>query len=454
MDPDLAQALVVPLCFALAGVIGLRLGTPGSVGAALLAVGVAHVMAVAVSALLGSGAGPVPALVHVLSQVLFVGGLVGLLWIAAVFPRGGAPRPARRLAGAGLLLAVLGPMVGAVSGPTPSVFDATGDGVERGPVVEVLPSGLTALAAAPMLLLPAATVVTFVVRATRADAQTRRAMAWPVVGIAVVALLVIAGSTLGDRYPAAGDVAFLCAAPLVPLAIAFGPIRDRLTSLSHQTARLSADLAERVAELEESRHRLATAAEAERQRIERDLHDGAQQEILAMMAHMEIARATADPAQREQALQRASDLGRGAYETVRRIARGVRPAELDDLGLTESVRGLVAGLPLPSELDLDETHPGDHPPAVEGAALLFVSECVANVLKHAGAQRVLIRLRSRDGALHVAVQDDGVGGVRRDGAGLRGLADRVEAAGGRLRIASDAGGSLVEAVFPAGSGHG
>ena len=379
-------------------------------------------------------------LAHFVSQVLFIGGLVGLLWLASTFPHGRPRRDVWRLVAVGAGLAVAGPLIGGYSGSTPPVFQPDGTPAERGPIADVLPASVATLAAVPLMAVPAAALVVFVVRLVRADRATRAVMAWPVVALGFVVLLIIAGAALGDTFPAAGEVAFLVAAPLVPFAFAFGPVRRRLQ-------RLSTDLADRVAELEESRARLATATEAERQRLERDLHDGAQQEILALMAHLEVARGAADAADRDHALDRVAELSRGAYDRVRQIAHGIRPAELDDLGRAEAIRSIADRTPLPVRLQLDRTVPGQYPPAIEGAALMFVSEAVANVLKHAAAPTLTISLRSGTD-LRVGVSDDGVGGADPRGGGIRGLRDRVEAAGGWLTIESAPGGTHLFATFP------
>lgn len=443
MDPNVAEPLVVPLCFVLAGFLGLRLGTPAAVGLGLLWIGGAHLGGIGLAASTASIAGPTGALAHVVSQVLFVGGFVGFLWLVLVFPHGSPSRRSIRLTVSAGVLAAVGPLVGGLAGPTPAVVRPDGAAARRGPVVELLPPTFADLAAAPLAVIPAAALVVFLVRFARADRATRAVLAWPVVAVALVILLVVCGTALGDAFPAAGDIAFLSSAPLVPLSFAFGPLRRRLQ-------RLSDDLAERVAELEESRRRIASATEAERQRIERDLHDGAQQEILALIAHVEIARSTQDAAERGRALERVAELSRGAYDRIRRIAHGVRPPELDDLGLSEAVRAIGETVPLRARLELDRTRPGQYPPAVEGAALLFVSEAVANVLKHAGASELVIRLVAGTD-LRIDVRDDGVGGLDPRGRGIRGLCDRVEAVGGAVTIDSAPGATRLTATF-AGAG--
>jgi signal transduction histidine kinase len=214
-------------------------------------------------------------------------------------------------------------------------------------------------------------------------------------------------------------------------------------------ANLSEDLAARVAELEDSRHRLSVAAEEERRRLERDLHDGAQQEMLGLLSQLELARATNDPEVRQRALGQAADLGRSAYDTVRSIAHGVRPASLDDLGLTEALRGVVRRFPAPVELTTPDLPRGALPADAEAAVLFTASEGLANVLRHAQATRVRVAVVAEEGTVTLTVEYDGVGGAEPGGPGLRGIRDRVEAAGGRLTLSSTPGCTRLVAAFPA-----
>jgi signal transduction histidine kinase len=199
--------------------------------------------------------------------------------------------------------------------------------------------------------------------------------------------------------------------------------------------------------VEESRHRVSDAAESERRRLEHDLHDGAQQELLALLAQLERARASNDADTRHDALDYAADLGRKAYETVRSVAHGLRPAALDDLGLTAAVREVVRTFPLPVQVLADELGPDQIAAEIESAALFVVSEGLANVLRHANASVVTLRIKSGAGPLTVEVEDDGVGGADPDGSGLRGLRDRVEAAGGQVNVRSGPGRTLLRASF-------
>ncbi|PVG82062.1 hypothetical protein DDE18_15370 [Nocardioides gansuensis] len=441
MSGELLQVMLVPVCFVLAGLLGLRVGTPRSLAAALVLTGACHLAALSLS---GLAVDRVPGTVgwHLLSQVLFGAGFACLVWIAARFPRGGPPN---RLVTGCFGLAVAAPVVGGFAGPSPTVLGGGGD--LRGPVLAILPEPLAVAAAVPLALLPVLAVVVFAVRFTRADRATRRLMAWPIVGIGIVGLLAASGILLGPRLPGVSDAAFLIGAPIVPLTVAFGPVRRRLLVLTERTTRLEEDLAARVAELEESRHRLSVAAEEERRRIERDLHDGAQQELLALMAHVERARGLSDTTARGEALETVAELARGAYATVRSVSHGVRPAGLDDFGPVAALRTLVRGFPLPMHVDVRGEESRRYSPEVEGAALSFASEALANLLKHSGAQHALLLIDAGE-RLRVRVEDDGAGGADPQGRGLRGLCDRVEAAGGSVTISSVPGRTVLEAELP------
>lgn len=441
MSADLLQVTVVPTCFVLAGLLGLRLGTPRTVAVCVTLVGACHLVGLAMAVQAATLAGLPGTSLHVASQALFAGGFAALVGVALTYPLGGRPHVLVWWAAA---LAMLGPVIGSLAGPSATVY---GDG-HRGPLAEVLPASLARVTDVSLVSLALLAVGGFAVRYARAPHDLRPMMRWPLLGVAVVGVLATAGVLLGRAFPAAGSVAFLLAAPVVPLALALGPVRRRLLALSEQTSRLSAALAARVAELEESRRRLSMAAEAERRRIERDLHDGAQQELLALIAHVEVARNQ----QTSPELDRVATLARGAYETVRAVAHGIRPAVLDDLGLAGAVRAATDTFPVATTVEMDGLQQGRVNSAIEGAALFFVSEALANVLKHADAGHVLVRLTLGDDALGVTVEDDGRGGVEPQGAGVRGLCDRVEALGGWVTIDSRPGRSRLVAIFPAVDG--
>jgi signal transduction histidine kinase len=441
----LLPLLVVPACFVLAGLLGHHLGTVRSLAVSVGAVGACHLVAIGLSAVaVTSPDGPAD-LAHVASQVVFLGGFVALVWVARAYPLGARPG---RLEVVAVLVAFAAPVLGGLAGATPTVFQPSDGGMTLGPLVTLLPEGVAAVAALPLLVLPVLAVVVFGLRFAGAGRAQRRVMVWPLAGVAVVGVLAAAGSVLGSRFPVLGDVVFLTAAPVLPLTLALGPVRRRMLALDDQTSRLSEALAARVAELEESRHRLSVAAEQERRRIERDLHDSAQQELLALIAHVEVARSLSSAEGRDRAMTRVAELARGAYDTVRRISHGIRPAVLDDLGLPGAVRAVIEAFPVPVRLELDGVAGRRFRSEVEGAAHGFLSEALANVLKHARASDVRVGLVTDGHVLRVSVTDDGVGGVDPGGAGIRGLRDRVEAVGGRVTIDTRPGRTCLAATFP------
>jgi len=224
-------------------------------------------------------------------------------------------------------------------------------------------------------------------------------------------------------------------------------------ALPIELARLRAEVRVHLAEVEASRARIVRAGDEERRRLERDLHDGAQQRLVGLgLALRRIQRSL--PAEARvlvPALDQAVGEVGHAITDLRSIAAGLRPARLDD-GLAAALDDLARAAPVPVEVDVDMGE-GDLAPPVEVAAYYTVCEALTNAAKHARASRVDVSARRRDGALLVRVRDDGVGGARPGaGSGLTGIADRVGAHGGRLRVDSLPGaGTLVEVVIPCGS---
>lgn len=224
--------------------------------------------------------------------------------------------------------------------------------------------------------------------------------------------------------------------------------------LALENARLSAELHAQLDKVNESRARIVAAADAERRRIERDIHDGAQQRLVALALELRSAQrrlvSTADP-EVERLLASAVDELQVAVDELRELARGVHPAILTEEGLAAALESLVIRAPLPVTL---ETAPEQRLAAeVEATAYFVACEGLANVVKHAEASMATISARQERGLLVVEVADDGIGGAKLNGgSGLRGLADRVEALGGRLRIDSPlSGGTRIVAEIPCAS---
>jgi signal transduction histidine kinase len=220
--------------------------------------------------------------------------------------------------------------------------------------------------------------------------------------------------------------------------------------LALENERLNVELRARVEELRASRMRIVQAADDERRRLERDLHDGAQQRLVSLALNLRLAGAKldSDPAAARQLLdESASELGEATTE-LRELARGLHPAVLSDRGLRPALEALVGRAPLPVEL---AEPPTDRLPApVEVASYFVVAEALTNVARYAEASRAAVSVSRTNGRIEVEVRDDGVGGADPEaGSGLRGLGDRVAALDGRLEVVSPpGGGTTVRAVIP------
>jgi PAS domain S-box-containing protein len=219
---------------------------------------------------------------------------------------------------------------------------------------------------------------------------------------------------------------------------------QRIADFAELAAQALANAESRAA-LAASRARIVAAGDAERRRLERNLHDGAQQRLvsLALTLRMAARRHPEDPT-----LEQASEELTMALEELRELARGIHPAVLTERGLEPAVESLAARAPLPVEvsIDLGERLPGP----VEAAAYYVVAEALANVAKYACASVVSVDVERSNGTARIEVRDDGVGGAAAaGGSGLRGLADRVEALGGRLELDSPLGaGTTLRAEIP------
>ncbi|MFC8721383.1 sensor histidine kinase [Kitasatospora sp. NPDC057198] len=232
---------------------------------------------------------------------------------------------------------------------------------------------------------------------------------------------------------------------LVVLAYSGGLLAGAQVRLAQQLLGLrDADLGVRVVELTRSRARLADAFEAERRRIERDLHDGVQQQLVALgmtlgLAELEL-RGHDTPATAPAAalVARARGEAKLALEQLRTLVRGIHPQVLTDHGIPAAVAELAARHPVPVRVELPLPR---LPGAVESAAYFTVAEALANAAKHSGADEITVRGSLGAGALRLSVTDNGRGGADPGaGAGLQGLADRVAVLGGRLTVTSPPGG--------------
>ena len=220
----------------------------------------------------------------------------------------------------------------------------------------------------------------------------------------------------------------------------------------------TAELRQRVETLTVSRDASVDIAEAERRRIERDLHDGVQAQLVTLAMDLGMARQKlaagddADPAVLAL-VERAHDDSKRAVSDLRNLVRGIHPAVLTDRGLDAAVSALAARSPIPVEVNISLA---SRPPAtLESAAYFVIAEALTNAAKHSGASVVRVDGRIVDGSLRIEVRDDGRGGAdAQHGGGLAGLASRIAALEGRLRVASPVGGPttvLAELPMPAGT---
>ena len=209
-----------------------------------------------------------------------------------------------------------------------------------------------------------------------------------------------------------------------------------------ENERLHVEVLARLEEVRASRARIVEAADTARRRVERNLHDGAQQRLVSLTLAVGMARARlgdqSDPAL-EDLLREASDQARMALGELRDLGQGLHPAVLSEAGLVAAIESLTERSTVPVDLTADIT--GPLPPTVQAAAYYVVSEALANVAKHSQASAVAVSLTERGNRLVVEIVDDGRGGAQvRPGSGLEGLADRVAALDGRLGVESESGG--------------
>ena len=218
-----------------------------------------------------------------------------------------------------------------------------------------------------------------------------------------------------------------------------------------ENQRLQVELKAKLKELESSRGRVIEAGQQERKRLERNLHDGAQQRLIALSLELKMLEGKlGDDPEAQARIEDAREEIAVSLEELRDVARGLHPAVLTGHGLKVALESLAATSPVPVELDVDVDERLDE--SVEVAAYYVVNESLANIGKHAGAESASVVVIRAGSELVVEITDDGVGGADSEGgSGLRGLADRVEALGGRLRVwTPSGGGTRVRAEMPCG----
>jgi signal transduction histidine kinase len=260
---------------------------------------------------------------------------------------------------------------------------------------------------------------------------------------------------LGDRFVIAAPV--IVNARLLGALTALRPGGEAFPVGSEIRLRSFADLAAQSIANEQaredmraSRARIMRAADEAREKLERNLHDGAQQRLVAVSISLRLAltKLSDSPEQARELLAAATDELTQAMDDLRELARGIHPSMLTERGLGPAIEVLASRAPIPVaiENELEERLPAP----VEAAAYYVVAESLTNVAKYAEASQVGVRVRCRNGDAHVEVVDDGIGGADASrGSGLRGLADRVEALDGRLGVESpSSGGTRVWAKIP------
>jgi signal transduction histidine kinase len=258
----------------------------------------------------------------------------------------------------------------------------------------------------------------------------------------------------GSTGAGAGDAGAGDAVLVYDAGLELEPQLVRLTaaaaSMALEHTRLQAEVQAQLELVRASRARIVAAGDAERRRLERDLHDGAQQRLVTLTLALGMARGRAAGVDPELAalIDAAGKEAREALTELRELARGIHPAVLTETGLAGAIQALVGRSPVATTVI--EVPRERFPPVIEATAYFVVSEALANVAKHARADSAEVAISRLPGRLTVRVSDDGAGGARPEGgSGLRGLADRVASAGGVLRVDSPPGaGTRLEADIP------
>jgi len=246
-----------------------------------------------------------------------------------------------------------------------------------------------------------------------------------------------------DVFLTVGGIALLAAAPWLTAAVGTLDARAAQALLGPSRAE---ELEYRVERLAQTRAGVVDAADAERRRLERDLHDGTQQRLVSLAMRLGMARAEhPDAAQANQIIAEAHEEAKAALLELRQLVRGLHPAVLEDRGLDAALSGVAARLPIPVRLTVDV--PRRPSPTVEAVAYFVVSEGLTNIAKHAQASQAEVFVQRTSDRLHIIVSDDGVGGADpARGTGLAGLAKRAASVDGSFEIASPPGGPTLLTV--------
>ena len=432
---------VLPLGFYAAGAVAAVILPAHAVGHRLLALGALHLVALAlfvVSLLLDRSA--VTIILLLPASVAFSLGFAALFDALVRYPTGRVAWEQLHpvTVGSYLLSAVLG-LFGFFGSATWPVVGGTDALRPNAMYVRLLEPAATLAELLPALALLGLVLMLVRYRATTDDERAQ--MRWPIGAVvALVAGLATTGLLEQTLGPTAQTAVFIALASLLPAALLVGILRH-------------ARDADRIAVLEASRGRIAAAAVDERRRIERDLHDGVQQHLVALLARVELARQVTEPETRlDEELRGIGESVRTIHRDLRELARGIYPAVLTDRGLADAVTSAVARLPLSADVSIDPAVASRRfDPQLEAAAYLFVLEGLTNVMKHADAERAHVRLAAEPGRLEVEVSDDGRGfdPAAMSVGTLQAMRDRLAVVGAELRVASrPAGGTRIEGLFP------
>lgn len=445
-DPGVIYPAVLPMTFLVAGAVALLLRPGQGVARMLASVGSLHLGAFGLSTAVELAAPGIEVrwLIESAAQVLYWLGFVALLAALVIFPDGHARTAldAMIVRGAAAVATALGiaaafgakelPVVLGSVGPYPNPFAI--------PAFEPAAS----IGGASPLLVPAG-VLMLAARYHRSSSEARGRIRWPLGAAITVAVAILISPLLVELVgETIQGVAFTLVTALVPVSFVVGLVRHT-------------EIEAHMAELAASRHRLAEAGEAERRRIERDIHDGAQQELLSILARIELARSRlppGDPTIGE--LAGVAESVRRIHRELRELAQGIHPSVLTDRGLAEALASATARLPIAVHLEVAPAVAATrYPETVEATAYFFVLEALTNVMKHAGVSHATVDIDEEDGRLRLEIIDPGRGfepAAAADGTGLVGMRDRLEAVGGELAIRSAPGRGTVLTGWVPGAG--
>jgi len=354
------------------------------------------------------------------------------------------------------LAAQIGALIGQAIGPGPGA-QVTG--------ISFAVSAVDALIGLPL----AVTVAILRYRLYQIDVIINKAVKYGLLSVALTVVYAAIVVGIGTLAGYAGGPLLTVAAAVV-IAVLFHPIRERAQLvanrlvygqvaapyrvLADQNVQLTTELRATIDDLTASRQRLVRAQDEERHRIERNLHDGAQQHLVALAMMLRLLEDSAnDPGEVKEMATRLREGVHAALEDLRSLARGIYPPLLADQGLPSALRAQAARVPLPVTVTVEADGVGRYRRDVEATAYFCVLEALQNVSKYARASQATVTLACPDGHLELTVTDDGAGfdpATTRRGTGLQGMEDRLAAAGGTLRVTSRSGvGTIIAARLPA-----